>query len=215
MTTLRIWKTAMQHEMNDLWEQAPNAWECPACRRTKQAIVRRTGSGKLVGKIVCHHDHIYEHVRKLFRPHIDDLEKRYGISRFAVEEQVIKPIQCSAVSFFSCYVCEDCNAADPKAKKIVGAPSHVSFSPADIGRFSIPQHDANHLIDRDVLQKVWTERKEQFELRDRYIAAHVKMMVDGRHWIQARPNAWMFHGERPLVEWSGTTIFPSFENEAA
>jgi rubredoxin len=89
-------------------------------------------------------------------------------------------------------ICSDCNEADVKAKKMVGAPSPFSFAPADIGRFIVPAPQSSHRIDRDVLSDLWSRRSKLFDRRVRMIRRLVEFTLSEEHWYQPSD-----HRDRP------------------
>lgn len=100
---------------SNLWKQLDDNWKCPACRRTKREIMRwtkryyRGGKGPFYwGWMAGLHKH-HDHGGDCFNS---------GISRFPRTT-----------------ICDQCNAADGRAKKILKLPSSFSFSPEEINQF--------------------------------------------------------------------------------
>ena len=101
-----------------LWRALPEDWRCPSCLRTKRGLLRwglrqghnavRYGRTGWKAALAKHHDH----------------EPDGGGDFSGVKGR-----------FPATIICGDCNAADAHAKRMVGAPSWFSFSPAELRQF--------------------------------------------------------------------------------
>lgn len=101
----------------------PHDWVCPCCYRDKRQMARLDKNGNLLCSIHEHHDHYCE------RFDVDVRKMSPGDFNFS------RAVQDSLIRFPNTLICNDCNVAEPAAKKIVGAPSFFSFSPFEIAYF--------------------------------------------------------------------------------
>ena len=176
--------------LNRWWVLTPTDWVCPACRRPKAEFARLTDSGLLFGDIHQHHDHMGDHVQKRFAQsaiskHWPDLTEQ-AVS-FA------KRLAPMISAYDPTLICADCNAADAKAKKIVGAPSAFSFAPADIAKFTLKARNQVHQIDHGRAVALWAELEPTFALRMKILDRMIDIALKDEHWfrsseIQALPD---------------------------
>lgn len=103
-------------------------WICPCCLRMKREIARIDKNGNLLCALHYHHDH-FEH--------------------YARDQMPALPHQAYELytRFPRTLICNDCNVAEPVAKRIVGAKSNFSFAPFEIATFIIVESNAPHKID--------------------------------------------------------------------
>lgn len=113
----------------------PQWWRCPACMRNKIEIMRKTNDGTIHCRLVHHHDHIADILNEKGVP--------FGFRR----------------RFQTVVLCEGCNLADAKAKKIVTAPRWFSFDPFDIRRFIKCNDDGSVDICKYSVEDIWGTRK--------------------------------------------------------
>lgn len=101
----------------------PAEWRCPCCYRAKREIARLDKNGNLLCSVHLHHDHYCE------RFDVDVRKLSPGDFQFS------RVVQDSLIRFPDTLICNDCNVAEPNAKKIVGAPAYFTFSPVEIAYF--------------------------------------------------------------------------------
>jgi len=101
----------------------PSDWRCPCCYRMKREIARIDKNGNLLCSVHRHHDHYCD------RFEVDVRKLSPGDWQFG------RVVQDSLVRFPDTLICNDCNVAEPAAKKIVDAPSFFSFAPFEISYF--------------------------------------------------------------------------------
>jgi hypothetical protein len=101
----------------------PPEWRCPCCYRTKRGMARLDKNGDLLCAIHDHHDHYCE------RFEVDTRKMAGRDWNFGAA------VRDSLIRFPNTLICNDCNVAEPAAKKIVGAPSFFSFAPFEISYF--------------------------------------------------------------------------------
>lgn len=135
---------------NSRWAAKDIFWGCPACRRSKVDIYRKTRRGELYGKVVRHHCHTAELVDEVLRHFRLDYTHRAKV--FTIIHR-----------FDDVEVCEDCNIADARAKKIVGAPHWFSFSAIEIQRFIIVERNKNHRINPPAARLVYAKAMERHD----------------------------------------------------
>jgi hypothetical protein len=98
-------------------------WRCPCCYRTKREMARLDKNGNLLCAIHDHHDHYCER----FNADARKMAGRDFTFTAAVRDSLIR--------FPNTLICNDCNVAEPAAKKLVEAPSFFSFAPFEISYF--------------------------------------------------------------------------------
>ncbi len=121
----------------------PHDWRCPCCYRTKQDMARLDRNGALLCSIHEHHDHYSE------RFDVDVRKMSPGDYTFS------RVVQDSLIRFPNTLICNDCNVAEPAAKRIVGAPSYFTFSPAEIAYFVTLSKDGAVSVDPDRAKKAY------------------------------------------------------------
>jgi rubredoxin len=121
-----------------LWASLSETWHCPACGRSKFEILRWTTryrrtrdggrepyKGWMAG-LHGHHDHSVGPV---------DSESR---GRFPVT-----------------VICDQCNSADGRAKRILEIRDDFSFSPEEIRQFVVPTPHGRHRLDLDEASRIY------------------------------------------------------------
>ena len=169
-------------EMNRHWLFSPQSFVCPACQRPKADLARLTPSGKIVAKLVIHHDHVSESLEHFFydalvragaeQPQVNGLALAMRMApAFAAHDEVL--------------LCEDCNNVDVRAKKRVEAPKRFSFSPGQIRSFVRPRPNAIHEIDEAVLLKLWPDVLDAYQYRERAMRSIAARAASDRHWYES------------------------------
>jgi hypothetical protein len=79
-------------------------------------------------------------------------------------------------------ICQDCNTADAEAKKIAGAPAHLTFNPAEIASFIVPASNRVHGIDRDRLKTTNAKAFDHYEVRKAAAERLADRVLNGSHW---------------------------------
>ncbi len=54
-------------DMSSLWAMTRQDWSCPACERHKTQIARPNKNNQLMCRLVAHHDHMQELLKKNFK----------------------------------------------------------------------------------------------------------------------------------------------------
>lgn len=168
-------------DMTDLWIRTPQFWTCPGCGREKEQIVRLNAKNQLMCRLVEHHDHMKDLLLERFRNISASL-------KIVVADEKAERFAKRSVSMVSSYdntvICEDCNAADGKAKKIV--PTHIkySYSSNEIRQFIYPRANQPHEINIEVANRIWGENKKTFALRLRIIERIAQIAATNEHWYQ-------------------------------
>lgn len=125
------------------FSDTPPDWKCPGCQRDKSSIARLNKHAEFYCAIHLHHDHSGEQV-------FENLGTTWSQASEALRDAVNAQVR------FSCsMVCMDCNRIDAAAKKLVGAPTHFSFSAEEIAAFIIPAYRKAHRIDDQKLRLVF------------------------------------------------------------
>lgn len=170
------------------WACTPVDWVCPACGRTKPEIVRLNTNGDLMCRLVEHHDHMKDLVKAEF-------ERQCKLQKTLVADEFARRFATRASQMISAYdnaiICDDCNAADPKAKGAVGTHKDFSFSPQEIRRFVRPRPNVPHEIDAEEASRIWQVNEETFALRLKIVKRIAGIAATNTHWYQELP-----YGER-------------------
>ena len=171
-------------DMTKWWAWTRVIWECPACGRSKAQIVRLNANGHLMCRLVEHHDHMKDLLEGEFEAQCKQQ------SSIGADERSKRFAERSA-QMISAYdntiICDDCNGADPKAKKMVGAHPSFSYSPFEIRRFVLVKNNEPHEIDFSVAKRIWEENKRTFELRLKIIKRVAEIAATDEHWYQEIP----------------------------
>lgn len=171
-------------DMTKWWAWTSANWECPACGRSKAQIVRLNANGHLMCRLVEHHDHMKDLLEGEFEAQCKQQ------SSIGADERSKRFAERSA-QMISAYdntiICDDCNGADPKAKKVVGAHPSFSYSPFEIRRFVQVKSNGQHEIDFSEAKKIWEENKKTFELRLKIIRRIAEIATTDEHWYQEMP----------------------------
>ncbi|KXA73808.1 hypothetical protein [Bordetella hinzii] len=166
------------------WACTPVDWVCPACGRTKSEIVRLNTNGDLMCRLVEHHDHMKDLVK-------DEFERQCKLQKTIVADEFARRFATRASQMISAYdnaiICDDCNAADPKAKGAVGTHKEFSFSPQEIRRFVRPQPNVPHEIDVEEAARIWQVNEETFALRLKIVKRIAGIAATNTHWYQELP----------------------------
>jgi len=193
-------------EMNSNWVGSPQGWICPCCKRTKAQISRVGNKGQILAKLVVHHDHMGDVLEEAFNA-------AFVRAGTAIEQVDGKKLISNMSSAFGAYdavlVCEDCNNADAKAKKMLAIPRDFSFSIGQIRTFIKPKNHQPHLIDETQAQAAWMAAKSAFELRIRIIKAVANAAATDAHWFEPHPKqfdpipvyGYSNHGRTLISKW--------------
>jgi rubredoxin len=173
-------------DMTEWWAMTPQTWICPGCDRSKPDLVRLNAHGELMCRLVEHHDHMGDALEDRFVFHSTTRDE-------VVATQLGKKFAARSAPMVSAYdntiVCNDCNNADADAKRLVGAPRHLSFSPREIRRFINPRANEPHHIDVAVAQTVLSEILPTFAVRMRFINGIARIAASDEHWFQSSADA--------------------------
>lgn len=116
-----------------LWASTASDWRCPGCDRNKFELLRWTTRFPRSPKafkdwmagLHRHHDHSVDHFER-------------GTRRFV--ETVI---------------CDQCNAADGAAKRILKLPAKFSFAPPEIRAFVVARPHGKHQINYEIARAIF------------------------------------------------------------
>lgn len=168
-------------EMNSNWIGSTQDWKCPCCARSKFAISRLGKQGQILAKLVIHHDHMGDVLEAAFNAAF----RAAGTSTPQTNgKRLVERIGTAFAAYEEVLVCEDCNNADSKAKKMVGTPTDFSFSPTLIRSFVRPQDHCPHEIDRAAAVDAWNAAKAAYELRMKIIGAVGRAAATDSHWYE-------------------------------
>jgi hypothetical protein len=176
--------------LNRWWVITSPDWTCSVCRRPKREIARLNRHGALMGELHAHHDHMREYVSRRF--HEISAERGEIVADVRATEFIKRAVPF-ACAFDEIIICADCNAADGRAKHLVGAHPDFSFAPAEIARFVIAAPNREHAIDASRARVLWQERRPVFETRLRFIDRLAVLAADDQHWFQM--TEWADHPE--------------------
>ena len=168
-------------DMTTWWSMTPQDWHCPACGRHKREIVRLNAKGELMCRLVDHHDHM----RDLL---VERFEEISTSMNDVVADQLAERFAARSASMVACYdntvICDDCNAADPKAKRMIGAHKRFSFSPSEIRQFVVARPNQPHEVNERIARSVWEAARETFNLRLKIVDRIAEIAATNRHWYQ-------------------------------
>ena len=171
-------------EMNSNWACSPQNWTCPCCQRTKFQVSRSGGKGQILAKLVIHHDHMGEALRAAFLRAF----RKSGTDTAQIDgSRLVDRMGKAFAAYEEVLLCEDCNNADTKAKKLLGAPSFFSFSVSQIREFIRPGDHRSHEVDVAQARQTWDSAKGAYELRMRLIDDVAHAAATDSHWFEAHP----------------------------
>lgn len=180
---------ASQHQakgvkMTQGWAFTGFDYVCPACQRNKRQIVRLNQHGELMCQLEEHHDHMKDAIRDIFIEEWNrDGKSPDGDVALAFSERAGPVI----AAHDNVLVCSDCNGADGKAKLLVGAPKHFTFTPKQIGQFVESRPNTAHVLKEDVVRALWNECRPTFFKRLDLATKIVKIAVTDDHWYEPIP----------------------------
>lgn len=116
----------------NLWKEVGNNWFCPSCFRSKYQIMRwakrfPNSKNAFMGWVAPLHKH-HDHSAPYMRTH----------GRFPMT-----------------VICDQCNAADGAAKRVLRLPRNFSFSPSEIRQFVTTTPHGKHKIHFEVAQAIY------------------------------------------------------------
>ena len=129
------------------WDSVPDTWFCPGCLRRKPDCEVPSKAGVMLRCLFEHHDHMRDYVKAyLVQTHGD--WHSVGSSRPHPREffQFIDLIKLLVQRFPYTLVCIDCNEAEAKIKKSIGADKYFSFHPVELHRAIIPEKNQRHFF---------------------------------------------------------------------
>jgi len=169
-------------QTNKNWNNTPETWACPCCKRTKLHILRPSQAGKLIGNLINHHDHISAYVQKEFREQVKSLGRKNPSEKegWFVNHKIIPFLN----KFDRTLVCEDCNNADPKAKALISdICQQFSFSPQEMAVFITPKPHTTHAINKERLHSIYEGIRSSHEYRKSLGKSLIsRLLCNSRHW---------------------------------
>lgn len=168
-------------DMTLLWAITPQNWECPACGRKKEKIVRLNSKNLLMCRLVAHHDHVKNLLVKEFT------DKSVSMDRVLADQAAERFAKRSAVmvsAFDRTIICNDCNNADTKAKRFVRTHYAFSYSPNEIRSFVLARSNVDHEIDYEKAAEIWRAHISTFELRGKIVSRIAEIAATNSHWYQ-------------------------------
>ncbi len=138
--------------------EKPSQWVCPGCGRSKARIVAPGQNVDIIAAVHRHHDHIQDLIWTIVSQATGPVRLEQGLDWIERRQSLIKSLERQFCRFEPVDICHACNAVDPAAKAIVGAPKWFSFSPHGIRnmiRQPIKPYAVKHDIDRHRLDLIW------------------------------------------------------------
>lgn len=170
-----------QLEMHSQWILTPQSWICPCCKRSKLEISRLSKSGRIVCKLVVHHDHMKAALEEAFR---DEFIGANGHQPAQDGYDLVARMGHAWAAHDDVLVCEDCNNADSAARRHVGAPRHFTFSPTQIASFIRPRAHQPHDLNNDAVRTAWATARPAFDLRMNLISQVARAAATNSHWYE-------------------------------
>ncbi|KWT67500.1 hypothetical protein APY04_1859 [Hyphomicrobium sulfonivorans] len=171
---------------NSWWVKTPDDWSCPCCRRIKPELLRAGRAGQALGILTSHHDHFRDLLDNIVAEQIRAVQRIEG----SIDEsarQFIRRFANGLVRFDDVVICQDCNNADAEAKRIVAAPAHLSFTPAEIAEFILIKPKAPHEINQERARSVAVVAKKHFARRQKLAESLARLVLTGEHWHEIIP----------------------------
>jgi hypothetical protein len=160
----RHWRAKSLGDINNFFA-VDHDWQCPCCSRSKQEISRLHQDGRFKDGLLCsiaeHHDH-FNTGRELQQKDIGYPLRLAYAARF--------------IRFPPTFICQDCNNADPRVKRSVGAPENFSFAPHEIATFIIQRPHASHEINWSAAEAAWHSAKLSHDLMEGSLRGLVKQI---------------------------------------
>jgi rubredoxin len=181
---LHDWLGASGFNLSFWWAMTPTDWTCPGCGREKAQIARLDRSGRLLGKLVEHHDHMGAVLERTFQE-VSGRQREVVAGEGA--EAFAKRMAPGIAAYDPVVICQDCNNADPKAKKLAGAPDDFSFPIQDIARFVCVRDNAPLGIDPDAAREAWADARPAHEARMQVIQQLAEIAARDDHWFRPAP----------------------------
>ena len=119
-----------------LWNGLSDSWVCPACLRSKREIMRWTK--RQARPVLGIMEDYYGWMAGLHRHHDHTVE--YGSSN---------------TRFLMTVICDQCNAAEGRAKRQLSLPKDFSFAPAEIRRFVNPIPHGRHTVELEIAKQIF------------------------------------------------------------
>jgi hypothetical protein len=168
---------AKRLDLNRNWALTRQIWSCSGCGRSKDECFRISKKGILLAKLELHHDHM----RDLVWPRAGELLGEDWRDRIPGTGEMLGLVRELTSRFSEAMVCSECNAADGKAKKLVGeVDRRFTFTVSEIRQFVIPQAGADHGIDAAKARAIWEAQRGGFEMRLRLLDTLILEIGAGR-----------------------------------
>lgn len=168
-------------DLNRWWVMTPYYWECPACGRTKEQIVRLNKHGFLICHLHEHHDHMRDYVRQRFE--LLSIQQKDVIADEYSERFALKTAFALS-AYDNTVICSDCNEVDKDAKKVVGTHKYFSYSPGEIKRFVTPENNTKHKFSIPIAKKIWLEGQQIFQSRLNLAETLASIAAENKNWYQ-------------------------------
>lgn len=168
-------------DMTSWWAMTPPNWMCAGCGRSKEHIARLNQNGDLMCRLVEHHDHACDLLARKFSDISASLQR---VVADKTAEHFAKRSATMISAYENAILCDDCNGADAKAKKIVGADKFFSFSPGEIRRFVVVTSNKGHGIDEKCAAEIWATNRPAFETRIKIATRIATIAASNEHWFQ-------------------------------
>jgi hypothetical protein len=172
------------HRTNQLWDERPQDWRCPCCKRAKSALWRPGKDGRLIGALHWHHDHIMDYPNDLLRDHPQlgrDWMRRLE-AQFPGADHFRSGLCRFVERFPSDVICQGCNTAEGAAKQQIQADRYFSFAPPEIARLITASPHETHRIDREMAASIWRAEADWLARRKRFVERTIARILVGDFW---------------------------------
>ena len=151
-------------------------------------------SGRLIGELHCHHDHLTDYPNDLLRDKLGSQWMSKLETLFPGAEHFRAGLCRFVERFPHEVICQDCDTAEGAAKQQIQADSYFSFAPPEITHFVTSTPNAKHRIDRDIATSLWRKEIDGLERRKRFVQRAVKALLAGDFWSAGYSfNSWHYH----------------------
>jgi hypothetical protein len=172
------------HRTNQQWDERPQDWRCPCCKRTKPALLRPGKDGCLIGALHWHHDHIMDYPNDLLRdnPYLGSDWMSRLEAQFPGADHFRSGLCRFVERFPSEVICQDCNAAEGAAKQQIKADQYFSFALPEIANIITSTPNEKHRIDRESATRIWRVEADFLVRRKWFIERTIKRLLAGDFW---------------------------------
>jgi hypothetical protein len=162
------------HRTNQQWDERPQDWRCPCCKRVTPALLRPGKDGRLIGALHWHHDHIMDYPNDLLRdnPQLGSDWMPRLEAQFPGADHCRSGLCRFVERFPSEVICQDCITAD----------RYFSFALPEIACMITSTPNERHRIDREIAASIWRAEADFLARRKRFVERTIERLLVGDFW---------------------------------